>query len=51
MIDRVMESYAKQPNGLRAAEALRDRLIGTKVITPEVYYQMLQINEKRRAGP
>jgi hypothetical protein len=51
MIDRVMESYAKQPNGLRAAEALRDRLIGTKVITPEVYYQMLQLNEKRRASP
>ena len=51
MIDRVMESYAKQPNGLRAAEALRNRLISTKVITPEVYYQMLQLNEKRRASP
>jgi hypothetical protein len=50
-IDSIMVNYAKQPGGAQVAEKLRNKLLTAGVITPEVYYQMLEINQKRRMGP
>ena len=50
-IDSIMANYVKQPGGAQVAEKLRNQLWRSGVITPEVYYQMLELNQKRRMGP